>query len=116
MTRKNNKKDDGAAVNNHDMGQGTPSPYISSMETIECNSPEDLIRAVGSMQKDTLAMVRDITTKTVEVTKQYVDDNVACLLKHVEDMQNVVSDLYEIMRQIAEIAKDAPGAESLPNA
>ncbi len=93
----------------HNTEPNQPSPYISSMAMIECKSPQDLVRAFGSMQKDTLKVVKEITSKTVEVTKQYVDANVECLIKQIETVQGIVTDLYGILRQIADVAKDNVG-------
>lgn len=103
------KRPQGIPSEYHNPAPYPPSPYISSMAMIECKSPQDLVRAFGSMQKDTLKVVKEITSKTVEVTKLYVDANVECLVKQIETVQGIVTDLYGILRQIADVAKDNVG-------
>ncbi len=80
---------------------------MSSMAMIECRDPQSIVHAFGSMQKEMLKTVKEITSKTVEVTKQYVDTNVECLLKQIENIQGVVADLCAILRQLADAAKDS---------
>jgi hypothetical protein len=93
----------------HEQNQPTPSPYVQAMSMMECNGPEDLIRAIQSIQKDTIGEVIGLTKEAIDVTQKYVDANVECLQKQVDSLQKIVTSIYNIMRKVADsggISKD----------
>jgi hypothetical protein len=91
-----------------------PSPYAPSMVVMECKGPEDLARAVMTINRDTVRQVGTLTKEAITLTREYVDANVECMQKQIDHLQGVIVSLFEIINGAVQEQKSGSKAKKQP--
>ena len=116
MTENNSHANDNAKTNKsvpdgcipydiRDNPDGKPSPYIFGMAMMECNSIEELLRAINSVQKELIRDVIEITKQTISVSQQYTDANIDCLQKQIVSLQEIIQAIYGMISKAVDTVK-----------